>query len=122
MDQDPAIAARLNELCLRSAQARAVLSRQIGIFRHRANLPARLRESVTANPYTWFGGSLALGLFSTLLFRRKSPRRKATRRKSFLPWLLAATATAAKPLFKAWLAKELKSRLQPLLQRQDPPR
>jgi len=117
MAQDPAIAARINALCLRSAEARTVLTRQIGIVRHRANLPARLRDSVGAHPYTWFGGSLAAGLFATLLFRRKSPRRESPRRKPFFSWLLAAAVTAAKPFLKAWLAGELKSRLQPLLQR-----
>jgi hypothetical protein len=118
MAQDPATAARLNALCQRSAQARAVLSQQIGIFRHRVNLPARLRESVSANPYAWFGGSLVAGLLTTLLFRRKSPCQKSPPRKSWLSWLLATAITSAKPFLKAWLVGELKSRIRPLLQRQ----
>ncbi len=119
MAQDSANAARIKALCQRSECARSVLSEQIGILRHRANLPARLRASVATSPYAWFGGSLAAGLCSFLLFRRKSPYREAPRRKSMFVCLLAAVATAAKPLVQAWLVGELKSRLQPFMQRQD---
>jgi hypothetical protein len=52
-------------------------------------------------------GSLASGLFASLIFRRR-PRATVPKRRGATLGLLGLTLTAAKPLAKVWLANQLK--------------
>jgi hypothetical protein len=93
-----------------SESARACLSREADLLKHRLDVPARLRSSLKENPTGWLFGSIGSGLAASLLFRRKS--HSVERKKRTLPQaILGLTLTAARPLAKVWLTDQVKGYL-----------
>lgn len=89
-----------------SQASRSLLDAEAGKLRRKLDVPARVRDSFTEHPSSWFLGSLATGLAASFLFRRKSSPGK--KHRGFTGTLLGLTLTAARPLAKVWLADQLK--------------
>lgn len=105
----------IESLIRRSESARAELTGHIQTLKDRMNIPARLKASVSSRPVAWFGGSLAVGLLATKLFRRKSVPipEKAKSRKGLLGFACTAAIALAKPAIKTLLLAELRKRFLP---------
>lgn len=97
----------IEKLIRQSAVSRAYLGSEIVALRQRLDVPARIRGSLAQHPTGWLFGSLASGLFATMLFRRKPAAPKKPR--GFPGVLLGLTLTAVRPLVKVWLADQLKN-------------
>jgi len=96
-----------------SRASRLVLAGRVASLCHRADIPARLRESFHSRPTLWFGGSLLLGWLFTILIRgRKTVERPPSRqRKGVLAFALSTAAALAKPTVKTLLMAELRKRM-----------
>lgn len=106
MDRQPSKPTDVEILIQASQASRQLLSREIAGLKHRLDVPARVRESLTREPATWVLGSVVSGLFASLLFRR--PKTVAQKSRSFSRKLLGLTLTAAQPIIKASLSGWLK--------------
>lgn len=94
----------------RSQLGRDRLSVDISEFKHRIDIPSRLKESLDRNPIGWIGGGLAAGLLASMTLRRSAPA--VPKRKSGLVGLaLTVAGTLARPLLKTWLTGKLRSTL-----------
>jgi hypothetical protein len=89
-----------------SAAARGCLESEVNTFRQRIDVPSRLRESLKHHPTGWLFGSLAAGLTTSLLFRRRPSEKK---HRGIPATLLGLTLTAARPLAKVWLTDQVKN-------------
>jgi hypothetical protein len=107
--------AEIEALIRRSRAARQELKTAYAAFRHKLDVPARVKDSLRAHPLGWFGGSLATGLLASF-FVSKGHSHKNTetaaepkkKRAGLGGFALTAAASMAKPLVKAWLAKKLR--------------
>jgi hypothetical protein len=108
---------RLIEL---SAASRARLGREVAVLRQRLDAPAKVIRSVRTYPLRWVGGTLATGITSVWLLRRKPA---ATVRKARSPGglMLSLAIAAAKPALKAWAIRQLKHTLTEQLARLSKP-
>jgi hypothetical protein len=88
--------------------ARNVLGSEIRAFKHKLDVPARVKESLTSHPTGWLGGSLVAGMAGSLLFRRKAKREKL-KKKTFWGFVLSLVIASFRPLIKVWLAGQLKN-------------
>lgn len=105
----PAIAALLR----RSETARRRLSYDIAAFKHRVDVPARVRESLQTNPTGWIGGSLLAGLLGSLALKRRKtkPVQEKAKRAGVAGLLLTAAGALLRPMVKSWLAGYLQHSL-----------
>ena len=121
----------VERLIQRAAASRASLSDHLVTLRHRADIPARLKENIQSHPAIWFSGSALVGLAATSLlrnafgvFRKKSPAHfaqpapTAQKRKGLTGMALTLAFTLAKPAIKSFVITALKKRLIPS---QNPP-
>ena len=106
MAQYPQISPEIQRLICLSEASRVRLSHQAAVMRQRLDVPARITHSLRSHPAKWLGGSLALGLTTTLLMRRspKAPRP----RRGWRGTLFALALSAGRPIIKTWLAGQLK--------------
>jgi hypothetical protein len=109
MDRKLSEKAEIEQLIRLSGAARACLGTEAAALRKRLDFPSRVRDSLAAHPAGWMFGSLASGLFASLLFRRRPRRAAPPARRGALLGLLGLTLTAAKPLAKIWFANQLKN-------------
>lgn len=118
--------AEVERLIHRAAASRSALSGHLGTLRHRADIPARLKENIQSNRAIWFGGSALAGLLATSvlrnalgIFRRKSPADATNtfspqrKRKGLTGMALTLALTIAKPAIKSFVITALKKRLIP---------
>ena len=80
---------------------------------HALDLPSRLKASMSGSPAKWLGGSLAVGLVASLLFRSRKknlPSRLATVKKE-RGSLLSLAFSLSKPVLKIYATKLLKDYL-----------
>jgi len=98
----------IRQLLNRSQAARERLSLDIADFKHRIDVPSRIRQSLTANPAGWIGGGLVAGLLASLSFRRPKPAPEK-KKSGFSGLALTAAGALARPLLKAWLSGKLSS-------------
>jgi len=70
------------------------------------DIPARIRGSLKEHPAIWLAGSLASGIATSFLFRRKPQATK--KHRSLSATLFGLTLTAARPLVKLWLGDQMK--------------
>lgn len=123
--------AEVERLIQRAAASRSALSGHIGTLRHRADIPARLKENIQTHRALWFGGSALVGLAATSvlrnalgIFRKKTPVTSANaipaqhKRKGLTGMALTLALTLAKPAIKSFVITALKKRLIP---QQNPP-
>jgi hypothetical protein len=104
------ISEQIQRLIRTSDAARGVLGSEIHAFKYKLDVPARLKDSLRSHPTGWLGGSLAAGLATSLLFRRKPKREKAPAKKKTLLGLLLTLAFATlRPFLKVWLTGQLKN-------------
>lgn len=90
--------------------ARGVLGSEIRAFKHKLDVPARIKDSLTSHPTGWLGGSLVAGMAGSLLFRRKA-KREQVKKKGLWGIALGLAISALRPFIKVWLAGQLKSYL-----------
>lgn len=88
--------------------ARGVLGSEIRAFKHKLDVPARVKESLVSHPTGWLGGSLVAGMAGSLLFRRKAKREKV-KKKTLWGVLLSLAIAGLRPFVKVWLAGQLKN-------------
>ena len=105
--QAPAV----NELLRRSQLARERLSVDLAEFKHRLDVPGRLKDSLQSNPTGWIGGGLAAGLLASLAIRRGKPAPEKKRRSGITGLALTAAGAVARPMLKAWLGGKLRDTL-----------
>ena len=104
---------RLAELVKRSEASRLTLSDAHAGLMHALDLPSRLKASMSGSPAKWLGGSLAVGLVASLLFRSRKknlPSRLATVKKE-RGSLLSLAFSLSKPVLKIYATKLLKDYL-----------
>ena len=106
MDRKSPETTEIQRLIRLSAAARSCLEAQASAFRHRIDVPSRVRGSLKTHPTGWLVGSLAAGLAASMMFRRKPAREKKPRGVPAV--LLGLTLTAVRPLAKVWLADQVK--------------
>jgi|SRR6478752_3066041 len=94
-----------------SESARSCLQDEAISLRRRLDVPARVRDSLKSHPMGWVLGSLGSGLVASLLFRRKAApaasKAATTSHRGRFATLLGLGLTAAQPLLKAWLTRQL---------------
>ncbi|MBU6328212.1 MAG: hypothetical protein KGQ89_11315 [Verrucomicrobia bacterium] len=112
MAAEPQIS-EIERLIERAHASRLILTGRVATLRHRADIPARLRESFHSSPSLWFGGSLLIGwLFTVLVRGRRTAARPPTRqRKGVLAFALGTVAALAKPTLKTLLIAEVRKRI-----------
>jgi hypothetical protein len=114
MAQKSASSEGIEALIRRSEAARRRLACDYATFRHRIDLPARVKDSLRNHPLGWVGGSLTAGLLASTLLRTKpkeeSPR-PAKRRRGLAGFALTAATAVAKPMIRAWLTRRLQGQL-----------
>ncbi|MFD2255750.1 hypothetical protein ACFSSA_03595 [Luteolibacter algae] len=102
------------ELIRLSEISRAQLGQAHAHFKHKLDVPSRMKDSLKAEPVKWVGGSLAAGFLGSFLFKgknkQKTPERVKTVKKerNFLISLLLLGLTMAKPAAKIYATKLLK--------------
>ena len=101
---------KLRSLISRSQAARERLSVDIADFKHRIDLPSRLRHSLNTHPAGWIGGGLVAGLLASLSFRRQKPAPEK-KRSGLTGLALTAAGALARPMLKSWLAGRFSSAL-----------
>lgn len=94
-----------------SESARSCLQDEAISLRRRLDVPARVRDSLKSHPMGWVLGSLGSGLAASLFFRRKAAPAASTaataKPRGWLASLLGLGLTAAQPLLKVWLTRQL---------------
>lgn len=98
-------------LSTRIAASRAALGHDLGVLRHRLDVPARVKDSILSKPLLWFGGSLATGLLASMILRRPRPViREAKASKSLWKLALGGAFALARPTLQTWALRELGKR------------
>lgn len=110
MVQNPQAPA-VTELLRRSQLARERLTVDLAEFKHRVDVPGRLKDSLQSNPTAWIGGGLAAGLMASLALRRGRSAPEKTRRAGLTGLALTAAGAVARPMLKAWLGGKLRDAL-----------
>ena len=108
----PPIPAEIQRLIDASSQARSSLGGEIIRFRHRLDVPARMRDSLRSHPTGWFAGTLAAGLATSMLLRSPRSRThptKPSRKRGIPASLLGLGLTLAKPYLKDFLVSKVRS-------------
>jgi hypothetical protein len=107
--------AEIKALIERNDAAREAIAIHWHKLRHRADIPARLRDSIRSNRTWWFAGSAVFGLLATSLFRKKAPvpAPSRTTRKGLLGLAVTTAFAFAKPALKTWLWNEVQKRITP---------
>jgi len=111
------ISEQIQRLIRTSEAARGVLGSEIRVLKHKMDVPGRLKDSLRSHPTGWLGGSVVAGMATSLLFRRKKPKREKlaaaepAKKKTLLGILFTLALTALRPFFKAWLAGQVKNYL-----------
>jgi hypothetical protein len=118
--------AEVERLIQRAAASRSALSDHFVTLRHRADIPARLKDNIKSHRALWFGGSALVGLAATSvlhnalgIFRKKTPVTSANaipahhKRKGLTGMALTLALTLAKPAIKSFVITALKKRLIP---------
>lgn len=106
--------AEIEALIRRGRAARQELKTAYVAFRHKIDVPARVKGSLRTHPFSWFGGSLATGLLASFFVPKghhKHPEVSEEAKKKRLGlggFALTAATSLAKPLVKAWLTKKLR--------------
>ena len=103
--------ADIEELIRISDQARGELGVKIVKLRRTLDVPTRVVGSLRSNPKSWLLGSMAAGLFGSVLLSRVPRRRKKKKEDPFnlKKAAFSLTLTAVRPVAKVWLANKLKS-------------
>jgi hypothetical protein len=101
---------KIRQLIRTSEAARNVLGDEIRTLKYRLDVPARMKDSLRSHPTGWLGGSVAAGLASSLLFRRKAKREK-TKRKGIAGLAVTLGLAAARPAIQMWASGKLKDYL-----------
>lgn len=104
------ISREIQRLIDTGASARATLGSEIRTFKHKVDVPSRLKDSLKSHPTGWLGGSVVAGMAGSLLFRRKAKREKP-RKKGIIAFLLTLAFAAFRPFLKVWLAGQVKNYL-----------
>lgn len=105
------------ELIRQSEASRAVLAKAHANYKHKLDVPSRLRESLKKEPMKWVGGSLVIGFVASLFFksRRKQPEKVAVKNakkdRNFFLGLLTLGLALAKPAAKVYATKLVKDYL-----------
>ncbi len=108
MDPKPTEDARIQELIRISRSSRSQLGREFTGLKRKLELPLRIRDSLKSTPTKWLLGSMAAGLVTSLLLRRRPAPKEDRKRGFFSHPLIALTLTAVQPLAKVWLSGKLK--------------
>lgn len=119
---------KIHELIARSEAARLQLGKSHAELKRRLDVPTRLRESVKADPKKWIGGSAAVGLVGSFLFRSKKKRKRNRNRvgglvkeeknqRNMLFSALGLIFTVMRPVAKIYGTKLLKDFLKGQLTR-----
>lgn len=103
----------IRRLILLGDAARSCLSHEAAALKHRLDVPSRIRGSLKSHPTGWLFGSMAAGLATSLLFRRRPSKSVGAeiKRKSLPLALLGLTLTAVRPFAKVWLTDQVKNYL-----------
>jgi hypothetical protein len=105
----------LAELVRRSEVARLQIGQAHLELRRKLEVPLRIRDSLKSSPLKWIGGSLGVGLVSSLLFRSGRSEPKPVTEKKHRGWLagsLMLIFTLVKPSLKVYATKLLTDYLQ----------
>jgi predicted acylesterase/phospholipase RssA len=106
MDRKLSEKTEVERLIRLSENARSCLESEAGRIRRRLDVPARIRDSLSAHPTSWLFGSLASGLVASMLFSRRSQPAVKTKSRGIPGMLLGLTLTAVRPLAKVWLSNQ----------------
>jgi hypothetical protein len=109
----------LERLILVTQASRQRLTEEIGVFRQRLDVPARVRGSLRQHPGGWLGGSVVAGLLASLVFRRKKTTvewrldgGREKRRRAGLFGFIGSLLTLASPMLmslaKAWIGNQVR--------------
>lgn len=107
----------------RLTRARSGMASDVLVLKEKLDVPSRLRSAVRENPAIWFGGSMAVGLLGSALFRRSHRHPRANRhqedeehpvaKKSLLALAASGLFALAKPALRVWLTNQIRQRFQP---------
>ena len=108
--------AEIAELIRRSETARLQLSDAHAALKDKLNVPARLKESLKAEPKKWMGGSLVAGLLFSRMFRSRKPQQEKVqqvrKQRNILLGALALLVSLAKPAAKIYATNLLREYFQ----------
>jgi hypothetical protein len=105
----------LAELIRRSELARIQIGQAHLELKRKLEVPLRIRDSLKSSPLKWIGGSLGVGLVSSLLFRsgRSEPKYASEKKpRGLLAGSVAMIFTLVKPSLKVYATKLLTDYLQ----------
>lgn len=94
-------------LIRRLEASREGLGEHLTELRHKLDVPARIKGSVTGKPWLWFGGSVGVGFVASRVLRRP---RKAKKRGKWLGLLASTGFTILKPTLMRVITSELQRR------------
>jgi len=95
-----------------SALSRRVLSAETHALRQKLDVPRRVRDSLRESPLKWLVGSMASGLVTSSLFRRKKKKEEIPhKRRGLTLTLLGLGFSALQPIARIWLTNQLKDYL-----------
>ena len=97
---------KIADLIGQATAAREVLFTEAKTLRHRLDVPARIKGSLSEHPSAWMLGTAGVGLLASMVFRRR-PAREAKKSRGTSSVLLGLALTAARPLVKSWLTGQL---------------
>lgn len=101
--QDPTV----ESLIRRSQAARDRISLDLARLRYKADVPARVKDSLRSNPLGWLGGSLATGLLASFALHKGKPKPEKKVRRGLTGLALTAAGALLKPMVKTWLTGRL---------------
>lgn len=107
----PTPPAEIQRLIRAAENSRRLLTAEAAEFRHRIDVPARMKKSLKESPFGWLAGSASVGLATSFFLggRRKKTNEEAIPVKRGLSnILLSLGIAAAKPLARMWLADRAK--------------
>ena len=97
----------IQELIRISEEARGQMGVKIVGVRRALDKPARVLGMVRSSPVTWLFGSVGAGIIGSVFLGKLTGRKKKS--SSLKKKVLGLTLTAARPLARVWLSKQIKS-------------
>jgi len=101
--------ADIQALIHQAALSRSLVSTEVASLRKKLDFPHRIGASLKANPSKWLVGSMASGLLTSTLFRRKSKKEALPKKhRGFLLTMAGLGVSALQPFARIWLTNQVK--------------